>query len=242
MNDWYVDLHSHILPGVDDGAESAIQALSMADAAYAEGIRVIIATPHFGLCNTGYDLDKAKVVFLDLKEDLFSCHENLQLYMGNEILYGPETTEALKQGNALTLAGSDYVLIEFFPGDSFSTLEKAVQSLTRAGYRPVIAHAERYECLRKHPEAVQELVHHGALIQINSSSLMKGLLDARYRFIKKLLKNDLVHFLGSDCHNDSGRKPEMKAAAGKLRQLAGEIRSEKILRGNGEKLLRNEPI
>lgn len=242
MRDVFFDLHTHMLPGVDDGAKSAAQTSSMLKMAYDEGARKIIFTPHYGLYNESRSAENFQSVFQEVREAFLSSYEGLELYLGNEIFYGPETVSALQKKKALTLADTDYALIEFHPAEALPFMENAVRSLVRAGYRPVIAHAERSLCLRKHPEDAGELVSLGARIQINSGSLLKGPLDGGFRLIRRLLKEDLVHFMGSDCHNDGNRKPQMKAPAEKLRQMTGEAQAGRILRENGERLLRNEPI
>ncbi|MGN0718618.1 MAG: CpsB/CapC family capsule biosynthesis tyrosine phosphatase [Anaerovoracaceae bacterium] len=236
------DLHSHMLPGVDDGAKSVLQTSSMVKMAYDEGVRRIFFTPHYGIYNENCCADTLRSVFQEMKEAFLSQFEDLELYLGNEIFYGPETVSMLQAGKALRMADTDYVLIEFHPAEEYSRMEKAVQSLVLAGYRPVIAHAERYQCLRKHPADTEELIYRGAKIQINSGSLLRGSLDGGFRLVRKLLKDDLVHFIGSDCHNDSERRPQMKAPAEKLRQMVGNAQAERILWENGERLLRNQPI
>lgn len=242
MEDSFFDVHTHMLPGVDDGAKSMAQTSAMLDMAYAEGMRRIFFTPHYGLYNENICAEAFQSVFRDVKEAFLTRYEDLELYLGNELFYGPETVSALQEGKALRMADTDYVLVEFHPAEDYSTIEKAVQSLVLAGYRPVIAHAERYLCLRKYPADAEELVYRGARIQVNSGSLLKGPLDGGFRLIRRLLKDDLVHFLGSDCHNDRDRKPQMKATAEKLRQMTGKEQAERILRGNGERLLRNQPV
>ena len=241
MNDYYFDLHTHMLPGLDDGAKNLAQAKKMLETAYEEGIRRIMLTPHFGPRSAGTGRQKTEEVFGRMKE-LAAAYEDLELFLGNEILFSPSTVEELHNGNALTLAGSDYVLVEFYPDEPLSALESAVRALIRAGYRPVIAHAERYRCLQKHPADAGDLTAQGAAVQINSSSLLGGWTDPEYRCVKKLLQHDLVHFIGSDCHNDSSRRPAMREAAEKLLRFTDEETAEAIWRKNGERILQNLPL
>ncbi len=241
MNDYYFDLHTHMLPGLDDGAKNLAQAEKMLETAYEEGIRRIMLTPHFGSRSAGTGRQKTEEVFGRMKE-LAAAYEDLELFLGNEILFSPSTVEKLHNGNALTLAGSDYVLVEFYPDEPLSALESAVRALIRAGYRPVIAHAERYRCLQKHPADAENLTAQGAAIQINSSSLLGGWMHPEYRCVKKLLQSDLVHFIGSDCHNDSSRRPAMREAAEKMIHFTDVETAEAIWRKNGERILQNRPL
>ena len=242
MKDYYFDLHTHMLPGLDDGAKDLAQTEKMLEMAYEEGIRRIMLTPHFGPRSAGADRQKTEEVFGRVKEIAAAAYGDLELFLGNEILFSPSTIEKLHSGDAMTLAGSDYVLVEFYPGDPLATLESAVRTLIRAGYRPVIAHAERYRCLQKHPADAESLTAQGAAVQINSSSLLGGWTAPEYRCVKKLLQNDLVHFIGSDCHNDSSRSPVIREAAEKLLRFTDEETAEAICRKNGERILQNLPL
>ncbi len=242
MKDDYFDLHTHMLPGLDDGAKNFAQTEKMLETAYAEGIRRIMLTPHFGPRSAGAGRQKTEEVFGRMKEIAAAAYGDLELFLGNEILFSPSTIEELHNGNALTLAGSDYVLVEFYPDEPLSALESAVRTLIRAGYRPVIAHAERYRCLQKHPTDAEDLIEQGAAVQINSSSLLGGWTDPEYRCVKKLLQNGLVHFIGSDCHNDSSRRPAMREAAEKLLRFTDAETAEAIYRKNGERILQNLPL
>lgn len=242
MKEYYFDLHTHILPGLDDGAKDLAQTEKMLGMAYAEGIRRIMLTPHFGLRSAGTTRQKTEETFGRIKEIAEAAYDDLELFLGNEILFSPGTVAELHNGNALTLAGSDFVLVEFYPDESLSALENAVRTLIRAGYRPVIAHAERYRCLQKHPADAETLTALGATIQINSSNLFGGWRSPEYRCVKKLLQSNLVHFIGSDCHNDSSRRPAMREAAEKLLRFTDEETAEAICRKNGERVLQNLPL
>ena len=108
-----MDIHTHIVPGIDDGASSMEEALKMASMAYDEGIRVIVATPHYGLRNPGYDRDKSVKACHQLREKVMKIHSDMKVYTGNEIYYSPGIVEDLDKKKALTIGGTSYVLIEF---------------------------------------------------------------------------------------------------------------------------------
>ena len=241
MKYYFFDLHTHMLPGLDDGAKDFAQAEKMLEMAYREGIRRIMMTPHFGPRSAGAGRHKTGEVFCRMKE-IAAEYDDLELFLGNEIMFSPGIVDELNSGNALTLAGSDYVLVEFYPNELFSTLESAVRMLIRAGYRPVIAHAERYRCLQKHPADAGILTSQGAAVQINSDSLLGSWMDSEYRCAKKLLQNDLVHFIGSDCHNDSSRRPAMREAVERMLRFTDEEIAEAVCRKNGECILHNMPL
>lgn len=236
------DIHTHILPGVDDGAQNMDIAFEMVNKEYNQGVRAIVLTPHFGGYNPDFDLHKAEEAFQHLRQKAEEKLPGLKLYPGNEILYSPGIVEALKEGKAKTLAGTDYVLVEFLYQEEYATILKAVKHLTMAGYRPVMAHVERYDCLLKDLDKVEELIYQGAYIQVNGNSFLRGILDKRFRFVKKLLKYDLIHLVATDCHNMKGRRPEIKSISEKICQLAGETQMEQLLSIGPSHLLKNEEI
>ena len=140
-----IDIHAHILPGVDDGSRGMEESETMLSMAYRQGIRRIIATPHYsrrrgsgGLAELADRLNaRAQAIYGDF-----------EILPGHETYYYEGLAEALKSGQALTLAGSRYVLVEFDPGVSYRQLYQGVRKLIMARYVPVLAHVERYLCLR----------------------------------------------------------------------------------------------
>lgn len=238
----FVDIHTHILPGMDDGADNMDIAFDMMNKEYSEGVRAIVLTPHFGAYNPDFNLNKAEEVFQKLRRKAEEKFPGLKLYPGNEILYSPGEVEALNQGKAKTLAATDYVLVEFVYQEEYATLLKAVKSLVMAGYRPVIAHVERYDCLLKDLDKVEELIDQGAYIQVNGNSFLRGIFDKRFRFVKKLLKYDLIHLVATDCHNMKGRSPEIGKIAEKIEQMSSRDQMEQLLSISPRHLLKNEEI
>ena len=142
----WVDIHAHILPGVDDGASDWEETNEMLRRAYEQGITHIIATPHYV---SGQDTHSLREMVKKLRETAFSISENMMVDLGQEVQYFEELPSFLEQGKVLTLSGSRYVLVEFLPGDGYMRLFRAVRSLVQSSYLPVIAHAERYDCLKE---------------------------------------------------------------------------------------------
>lgn len=237
----YIDMHAHILPGIDDGAESYDEALHMAGIAYEEGTRMIIATPHYGIMNPGFSRLKAEDVFDKVREKIKEKYPEMRLALGSEIFYtGLSVIDHLEKGEALTIAGTDYVLVEFSPADPLRKIEDGIRDLRLSGYRPILAHAERYEALYRDIAAVEDIVDAGAVIQINSRSFTRGGLDRRTKWVKQLVKEDLVHLIASDCHNDTTRSPIMAEAADKLRKWTDNEGFKRITAENPIRILQNK--
>lgn len=238
----YMDIHTHIVPGIDDGASSMEEALKMAGMAYDEGIRVIVATPHYGLRNPGYDRDKAVKTCRQLREKVMERHGDMKVYTGNEIYYSPGIVEDLDKKKALTIGGTSYVLIEFSVKEELDVMINAVRSLVMAGYRPILAHVERYEALQKKLDEIKELIELGAYIQVNTNSFMGGKFDKRTAWCTRLLREGCIHFVASDCHNCTSRKPLMKTAVQRMIALSDEETVERIVHTNVLKIVRNQYI
>ncbi len=241
-NWFYIDIHSHILPGIDDGAADMTEALAMAEAAYSEGIRAIIATPHYGVMNPDFDRSKAEQVFRETYSEIKKRWPDMLMVLGNEVFYSSSCIEALQTGKAMTLSNTNYVLVEFYPDVSFREIEIGMRNLLNAGYIPVLAHIERYMCLEKELDLVDELIEMGVYIQVNGRSFLRKRFDRRGSWCRTLLKNGMIHFVATDSHNDGSRRPVMEAVVEKMCSIADEDEVYDIVFRNGIKLLKNQLI
>lgn len=233
-----VDIHCHILPGVDDGAKSMEQAKTMLDISYDQGIRTIIATPHHmpeGR-NASPEVIEEKVNLLQEYAD--ANHYDMDIYVGNEIYYQEEAADMLDAGEICTLAATDYVLIEFSPMDHYTYIRNSLNHLQNMGYHPIIAHAERYMSLIKPPfEQLRELKEMGVLIQVNAGSITGFFGKHSKTVAEKFLKAELVDFIGTDAHSDGGRAPRIKDCVEILKKKCSAAYVEKLLYGNAEELI-----
>lgn len=227
------DIHAHILPGIDDGAKDWEEAGTMLDMAISQGIRTIIATPHYSRRVLPEQI--RELVLMLTKEARKTCPE-FTIYPGQEILYFDSMTDALKDGKALTLADSRYVLIEFVPAVPFQKMYQGLRKIQQAGYHPVIAHVERYEALRK-TESFQELREMGCLMQMNYKSLQGGAFDKHARWCRKQVQQGQIHLLGTDMHHSDHRTPVIRKS---LEWLSGHVEQEymaSLTGGQGMKII-----
>ncbi len=239
---FYLDMHCHILPGVDDGSRSMDMSMAMLDFAYEEGIRAIIFTPHY---HGGYVETERTVIdetFEELNKHSRKLHPDLKLFIGNEIYYYPSVPEWIEEGRVHTLADSDYVLLEFSTPVEKRELLEAVQNLCSHGYYPVLAHVERYDCLVRDPFYVGELIDNGAYIQVNSRTVTgEGGMKIKH-FVKRLLKEEWIHFIGTDAHSMGGRKPEIADCADYIIRKCSEEYAAGILYANAVNIIKNRPL
>lgn len=233
------DIHSHILPGVDDGAMDLEQTLQMLDIAYEEGIRAMIATPHYYLGHKNAESRKLQLLKEQVQQ---STPEGFRLYLGNELLYGAGLIEALDKGEALTLAGTRYILIEYLPKIGYEVINQSIRAFQLSGYIPIIAHAERYDCLRRQADHVGDLIQAGAYIQINYSSIGSSIFQPMESFCRKLLDRGWVHFLGTDSHETVSRGPYVRKVITYLKKRYGEEMTRKLVWENPNRILENKHL
>lgn len=235
------DIHCHILPGIDDGSKDIEMSMSMIDEAYRQGVRYMIATPHYYPGYKNCDMSKVKSVYEDMRERVISKYSDFNLYLGNEIYYKAEVPKLLADGKINTMAGSRYVLLEFNVAKDYKDILYGVRNITRAGYYPILAHIERYNALWKRTDLVAELVETGAYMQINCENFTKKLFDSDRKYCVELIKSGLVHFLGTDCHNLTDRKPNIELANNYLKsKVDSKILSR--ISSNPQRILENKFI
>lgn len=233
-----IDLHSHILPELDDGSQSLEESLAMARMAVQSGVKVMAATPH---CID----DRAEQVYAAwrlLREALRDTEIPLKLYLGMEIFGTADTVRLLRAGRLFPLNGSQYPLIEF----SFrSTGEEETQILyqvLRAGYRPLVAHPERYGYVRENPELINLWTKMGCLLQINRGSLLGRFGPGAQRMAAELVERGFVTAVATDAHSPRVRTPWMKDIQTLLSQEYSPQLARKLLLQNPQHILRNEPL
>lgn len=214
----FTDLHTHILPGVDDGAADLSQALAMLDMAYRDGTRRIFLTPHH---RRPYrkSPEELQAAFASLRGAASERYPDLELYLGCEVAFFHEAPRLLETGELLCLNGTEYVLTEFSPGVSRTNLFHGIDRMLEGGYVPVFAHAER--CTVMTPQLAAELVRQGVLLQINAGSIL-GRHGLGVMFLcHKLLKAHLVFCVASDAHNTRQRAPLLQRCFKLVRRRYG---------------------
>ena len=174
------DIHCHIVPGVDDGAENLKMSVRMLQKEYDDGVRGIIATPHFRYDMFEPSMELVKKQFLRLRKAAREIgDEGIEMYLGCELHSSMDMADCLKRGERLTMAGSRYVLAEFRTSDEKSYIRERIQALIRNGYYPIVAHVERYRSVVKSGiDFIDELRDMGAYIQMNADIRPVQRLDA----------------------------------------------------------------
>lgn len=228
-----VDIHCHILPGVDDGAPDMETSRAMIRDAYEQGVRYIIATPHYRPEMFEPSMKKVIRVYHELRD--YAEEVGIGLRLGCEYYRNEQMIRHLDKKLRPTMLGSRYVLTEFSTNDSFVTVRNYIYELLTKGYRPIVAHVERYFCCQE-PERIQELKKLGAQIQINADSVLGYEGHTIKKFCVGLMKDDLVDFIGSDAHNLEGRKMNLGKCATYVRKKMGQDYAEEIFVDNPRRI------
>lgn len=237
-----IDIHCHIMPGVDDGSPDMETSLEMLRIAQKNEITDIILTPHHKPMHHNVSPAHNVAYTNKLQEAASERGINIKLYSGNEIYYSDETQRDLLEGKITTMAGSDYVLVEFHPTNPYKAIHNAAYEVQAAGFIPIIAHVERYQDMVEKSSRVEELVDMGCLIQVNANSVMGRYGLGIKLFCKKILKNRLVHFIATDAHDTKRRAPELLECRKYVERKYGAGYGQKLFYDNAMSVIHNEMI
>jgi len=233
-----IDIHSHILPGVDDGAKTEEDSLAMAKAAVEEGITIIAATPHHK--NRAYENYKDEIITnVDVLNKLFEANEiPLMVVAGQEVRIYGEVIEDFQKGEIQTVNDSKYILIEF-PFDSVPHYaEQLLYDIQLAGLTPVIVHPERNRELLENHRRMYELVKNGALTQVTAASVIGKFGKKMEQFSHQLIEANLTHFIASDAHDTVNRGFLMREAFDLVEKQHG-LEAQYMLMENAHLLINN---
>lgn len=208
---FYTDVHSHLLFGADDGAETETEMYAMLDAAYASGTRALCLTPHYQPRYYGHNGGRADHAMSLLTAYAKEKYPDMTLALANELGYYTECERAVADGSCRLLGGR-YLLMDFLPRTPLFTIRYAVDEMLSAGYHLVLAHIERYEALKGEEDLIAEWASRGALLQVNASAFARKMPFFAKRRIKKLMKRELIHMVASDAHDLSLRPPSLAEA------------------------------
>jgi protein-tyrosine phosphatase len=236
-----IDIHSHILPSVDDGAQTIDDAIAMARAAVKEGITTIIATPHHK--NGSYDNPKPSIIALAAQLNDAIKQHNLPLTVlpGQEVRIHGDLLKSLEANELMTLADTSYLLIEFPPDHVPRYAEQLLFELQLKGVIPIIAHPERNIEIVEHPDRLYQLVKRGVLTQLTASSVSGHFGKNIKKFSLQLIEANLVHFIASDAHNTTTRPFRMREAYNVIDKEFG-IDAVYYFQENAELLIRGQAV
>jgi protein-tyrosine phosphatase len=235
-----IDLHTHLLPGWDDGAADWVESHRMIEVAREDGISKIVLTPHvFRMTKDGNDGRGLKARFQAFLEQSNSCQ--IDFFPGAEVYVHPDMIAHIRDFD-LTVNGSNYVFIEFpaehLPGGATNLVYKMMLD----GLIPIISHPERNAVFARSPEILYELIIQGAIGQVTSQSITGGFGKHVRKTAENFLRHGLVHLIASDAHNADTRPPRLSEGLEKAAKFVGTARAEAMVTTVPAAILENEQI
>lgn len=232
-----IDVHSHILPGIDDGARTFDDSVEIVQVLAEQGVTDIIATPHY-VVDTIYMSPKAENAKLleELQKRLKEASIDVNLYLGNEIYIDENIKGLLKKKKITTMAGSDYLLVEFPLNDAYPNYVDILGELMVGGYKVILAHPERYAIIQEDYSILENLCEMGVLLQCNLGSFLGKYDKHAEKLAVRIAKERKIFLLGSDIHS-ARRKDTVLKATRKLQKYYSDEELEELMVKNPRKML-----
>ncbi len=235
-----VDIHSHILPSLDDGSGSMEETLRMARMAVSSGIRHMAATSHGNFYD--YSLEDYKKVFQRAQTALTTEQIPLKLYPGMEIFLDEDAIFLLEKKELLSLNGTDYLLVEFDFEEQPQRAADRIRRLQKLGWRIVLAHPERYRFIQREPELAHYLADEGCVLQINGGSILGDFGGECEKAAELLLEEGLVGVIASDAHDTEYRSPSAERVSRFLESFFDPAAVKLWLSENPSRILKGYPV
>jgi protein-tyrosine phosphatase len=228
-----IDLHAHLLPGVDDGATDLEQALAMGTIAAEDGITCVAATPHSYDGQHGNTPDRITTAVAALNREFANRGIGLNVVCGMEVPLTAEVPKLLKEERLLTLNRGRYLLVEFYRSQIPAGAETLIEALIESNVGVIIAHPEKNAVLQRHPEFLYNLLQRvkpwDVLFQVSADSITGEAGFWARRTVKMLLKAQLVHLVSSDAHSATIRAPRLSAAVAEVSRILDGDRARQMV-------------
>lgn len=197
-----VDVHSHLLPGIDDGVQSIEQSLQIIKKFSELGYKKLITTPH--IMNDFYQNTPEIIAnkLQEMKQAIIAARIPIEIEAAAEYYFDEHFIDLVKSKSKLLTFGDNYLLFEIGFVSEPLNLKSIIFELITLGYKPVLAHPERYLYYHQKLDKLQDLIERGVLLQLNTNSITGYYSKDVKKVAEKLVKNQMIHFIGSDCHNE----------------------------------------
>lgn len=236
------DLHSHILPNIDDGAKNMDMSLAMLRTAANYGTTGIVATPHVIEGEWLPTWDKILIECDRLQRAAQSASIDIRIFPGGEVAIYHDILELLKGPGAYCINGGRYLLVELPATEIPSFVEEFFFILQARGITPVLAHPERHPQISKNPEILAKWIRRGVLAQLNGSSITGLMGERAMATAELLLTNHMVHAIGSDAHSARKRNTNLTSAVGKITALIGVQQAQQLLVNNPDNIIHSREV
>ena len=238
-----IDLHAHVLPGLDDGPQHMAHALEMCRIAVERGTSALVATPH--MFDGAYDVTRNQILagVSELRRALVSEDVALEVFPGGDVHAHIDLVALVKAGEVMTVGdGGKYLMVEFDHLIVPSHVDQMLFSLRLFGLTPIITHPERNLEVQRNVEVMSPLVRAGNLVQVTPASLVGGFGPDAGRCAKELVLRRMAHVVASDAHSVRGRPPGLARAKSVLEDLVGIEKAQEMLMEYPQKILDGEDV
>ena len=237
-----IDFHSHIIPNVDDGSRSVEETFELLKEAKDAGFSGVISTSHYMEEYYETDVAERNVWIKAISESLGKKDIDLNLYLGNEVYITKNIINLLETRKATSINNSNYVLFEFPMNSKPMDMYDIIYDMLEYKLIPILAHPERYSFVQKDPNLVYDLIQKGVLMKSNYGSILGMYGEKAEIIVRKLLENNMVHFLGSDVHRSGSVYPKIYNCLREIETIIGEDKLEEISSVNPELVVENKRI
>lgn len=237
-----IDLHTHVLPRVDDGPDSLEEAVDTISSLASGGTEIVVATPHDMPGRFEAGIARITRAAELLRAALSETELQVELLLAQEITFRPGLLEQLENGELLTINGTSYILFEFSPFAVPPGAREFVFQARLKGYSPILAHPERNERLQFDMDLLREFVDGGTLVQLTASSLFGRLGDRAEESGRLILRNGLAHFIASDCHSFRFGQEDLSGAVEVASGIIGRDNALKLVEANPRAVIEDRPL
>ena len=238
------DIHCHIIPGVDDGADSMSETVEMLNIAVSNRTQGIICTSHSNIPNSfeNYWNEKLEKRFNAIEEEIKKRNIPIKIFKGQEVFLAGNFLERIKNNELITLNNSQYILVELYPFEKESSTYKKLALLTAEGYKPIVAHPERYAFVVENEEAINNIKDIGCLVQVNKGSLKGRFGDAVMHTAHRMLANRSADFVASDAHSPYKRTTNLTDVHEMISTEYSADYADYLLRSNPSDIICNKKV
>ena len=237
-----IDVHSHILPNIDDGSRSIDETFNLIKEAKEAGFEGIICTSHYMENYYETDRPEREVWINAIHENLKNKNIEMNLYLGNEIYMSDNIIKLLEDGKATTMNDTSYVLFELPLNVEPMNLYDMVYEMQQYKIVPILAHPERYSFVQTDPELIYDLIDKGVLMQANYGSIVGQYGKKAQMIVQKFLENNMIHMLGTDAHRQNTIYTKIPEILVELKSLIGEEKLNELTTINPELVINNKRI
>ena len=238
----FVDIHCHILPGIDDGPGDWDESLSMARMAVADGIGTIVATPHQLGSHGQNTAQQIRSLTAELQRRLELERIDLSVLPGADVRIEPDLVAKIRTGEVLTLGDRGHSVLLELPHEVYLPLDRLVAELRTAGMIPILSHPERNAGIQMRPEVVEPLIAAGCLMQVTAGSLYGAFGRGVKSLAERLVGHGMAHLLATDAHGTGSRSPLLKQGFDRVAELAGPAAAMELCCTNPARVLAGEQV